>query len=127
MSFLNPKSRNRKRRGRKKATTEKVSNSWIHPSKSESLNQSHHKLNAKIGALEDFLSGHAIAEERKNQMRRENIMPPPETLTRQQSRRRMSAIERRRYLAERNRGGIKFFFLFSLACGIAWWLLKNGL
>lgn len=132
MSFLNPKSRNRKRRGGKKTSAEKVSNTWIHTdstpaAKSQTLKQSHHKLNAKIGALEDFLAGHALAEAHKNQMRRDNILPPPESLNHQQARRRMSAIERRRYLAERNRGGIKFFSLFCIASAIGWWLLKNGL
>lgn len=77
--------------------------------------------------LEDFLAGRAMVEERRDQMRRNNILPPPENNLRLQARRRMSAIERRRYLAERNRGGIRFFILFCLVCGILWWLLKSGL
>ncbi len=125
MSFLNSKARNRKRRGRKKTSVEKTNSSWIHDGSAPS--KDHHKLNAQIGVLEDFLAGRAREVVHKDQMRRNNILPPPETFNKQRARRRMSTVERRQYLAERNRGGLSFLFLFCLSCGIIWWLLKSGI
>lgn len=93
----------------------------------DSLNQRHEKLHAKIGVLEDFLAGHAMEAQQQDQMRRDNIIPPPETFLLKQKHHRMSALERRHQHTERNRGGIRFFFLFCLACGMVWWLLKVGL
>ena len=131
MSFLNSKARNRKHRSSKKSHNKKGEFSWMNdsanPAEPQSLDQKHHKLNAKIGVLEDFLAGHAMAALQKDQMRRDNILPPPETFIKKQSKKRMSALERRQQYAERNRGGLRFFSLFCLGCGIAWWLLKTGL
>ena len=137
MAFLRSKSRNRRRNSRKRKMSEKTSTSWIHGNSSEesaktsrklnTVNQNYHQLNAKIGVLEEFLAGHAMAAENRDQMRRNNILPPPESTLRHQARRKMSAMERRKYLASRERGGLKFFALFCLASAIGWWLLKTGL
>ncbi|MEM7699986.1 MAG: hypothetical protein AAF236_16445 [Verrucomicrobiota bacterium] len=54
-------------------------------------------------------------------MRRENILPPPEPT--RINRTEVSVTEKRRRLAQRDRAGVKFLLLCSLASAIGWWLM----
>jgi len=82
-----------------------------------------HQLHAQIGAIESFLARRDQAEEKRRQMKAENILPPPDRAAPKRSRTTMTLAERRRYLAERNRNGVRFLFLFVVACGLIWWLV----
>lgn len=86
-----------------------------------------HQLHAKIGAIESFLEKHQMASELQLRMKQENILPPPDRCRRPRGPKAMTMAERRRYMADRNRTGLKFLFLFSLACAIGWWLIFSGL
>ena len=134
MSFFSSSPKNRRRRSRSKST--KDSGALLDPpkekprspKKTDDLGEQAFQLNARIGALESFLAKKTAAEERRQQMRGQNILPPPDkTSLRPAKKRQLSHAERRRYHAERNRNGIHFFFLFCLACGIAWWLIFSGI
>ncbi|MEM9281686.1 MAG: hypothetical protein AAGA96_07670, partial [Verrucomicrobiota bacterium] len=85
------------------------------------------QLNAQIGAIETFLAFHQEAHMKKEMMKRNNILPPLDQNARRKERRKMTLAARRRYLAERNRTGLRFLFLFCLACGIGWWLIFSGI
>lgn len=85
------------------------------------------QLNAQIGALESFLAKKNEADVTRMKMKSENILPPPEkTARRSRSREVLSLAERRRYHKERSKNGLHFLTLFSLACGIVWWLIFSG-
>jgi hypothetical protein len=88
-----------------------------------------YELNAQIGAIENFLAGKNAARALAERMKRDGVLPPPDRdeTPRVASRRpALSHAERRRLHAERSRSGIRFLFLFCLACGLAWWLIFSG-
>jgi hypothetical protein len=136
MSLFSSNPKNRRRSSRSKSTKETAplldtgrekARSRKAP-KSGDLGEQALQLNARIGALESFLAKKTAAEERREQMQRDNILPPPDrTALRPAKKRQLSHAERRRYHAERNRTGVQFFVLFCLACGLAWWLIFSGI
>ncbi len=134
MSFFSSSPKNRRRRSRSKSTRDSAAlldtakEKPRSKKKTNDLGEQAIQLNARIGALESFLAKKTAAEERREQMQRDNILPPPDRASlRPAKKRRLSHAERRRYHAERNRTGIQFLFLFCLACGIAWWLIFSGI
>lgn len=130
MSLFSSSPKNRKRR---RASSRKDS-AWIDDSskpkrssgKKAKSGQEVHQLNAQIGAIESFLAKHHEAEIQRQVMKRQNILPPPDHTNHRRAKRTMTLAARRRYLAERNRTGLGFLFLFCLACGIGWWLIFSG-
>lgn len=134
MSFFSSSPKNRRRRSRARSPKETSallnpeSANTGSPKKASDLGERAYQLNAQIGAIESFLAKKTAAEARRVQMQRENILPPPDKATKSPSKKKqLSHAERRRYHAERSRNGLHFLFLFSLACGIAWWLIFSGI
>ncbi len=129
--MLSSTPKNRKRRVRRKKNKLDQWDASAKPArksrKPETPADTYQKLHAQIGAIESFLEKRQRAEAQKLQMRQQNILPPPDGLKKKRTRRAMSLAEKRRYNATRNRNGIKFLFLFCLACGIAWWLIFAGI
>tara|TARA_R110000850_G_scaffold19988_5_gene59812 strand:- start:183 stop:578 length:396 start_codon:yes stop_codon:yes gene_type:complete len=130
MSLFSSRPKNRRRRSRSGKET-----SWIDPDsttggksprRATTPKQKEHQLNAQIGAVESFLAKHHAAEVKRDYMKRENILPPPDQSSHRKAKRKMTLAARRRYLAERNRNGLRFLALFCLACGIGWWLIFSG-
>jgi len=129
MGLFSSGNKNRKRRTPAK---KRGGSAWkkkaLSPRKeSKSAKQQHHKLHAQISNLENFLAKKSVEDEKRLRMRSMNILPPPDKARKNAARRKMSAAEKRRYLSQRNRSGMRFLTLFLLACGIAWYLLKTGL
>lgn len=86
--------------------------------------QAAHHLNAQIGVLENFLQKHHEAELNRLEMKAQNIIPPPEHLEAKRARvHAFTMAEKRKYLSQRNRHGLQFLLLFSLAFLIGWWIL----
>lgn len=123
--------KNRKRRVRKKKDKldqwDTASPSKKKSRKSTSTAETYQKLHAQIGAIESFLEKKQLAEAQKLRMRQQNILPPPDNMKKRRTPRAMTLAEKRRYNAARNRNGLRFLFLFCLACGIAWWLIFSGI
>lgn len=95
--------------------------------KQQSPAETYQTLHAQIGAIESFLEKRQMAEAKELHMRQQNILPPPDRAEKRRGARAMTLAEKRRYHAARNRSGLKFLFLFCLACGIAWWLFFSGM
>lgn len=94
----------------------------------EHLDEEYARLNAKIGVLEEFLTGSVIQQERLRRQRREGIIPPPDhpSYKRRKSSRRMILSQEEAYYQQRQQHGLTFLALFIAACAIAWWLLGSG-
>lgn len=131
MSLFSSSPKNRKRR---RATSRKDS-SWINDSEKKPQQtrtkscskEAHHQLHAQIGAIETFLAKHHQAETQREMMKKQNILPPPDRSAHKRAKRAMTHAARRRYHSERSKAGMRFLFLFCLACGIGWWLIFSGM
>ena len=130
MSLFSSSPKNRKRR---RGTSRKDS-SWISEPekqapkkrKSASPREKQHQLHAQIGAIETLLAKHHQAENQRELMKKQNILPPPDRSAHKRAKRAMTHAARRRYHAERSVAGMRFLLLFCLACGIGWWLIFSG-
>ena len=128
MSLFSTPPKNRKRRH----VTSRRDSSWINdternPQQGRTKScpkEAQHQLHAQIGAIETFLAKHHQAETQREMMKKQNILPPPD---RSAHKRAISHAARRRYHSERSKAGMRFLFLFCLACGIGWWLIFSGL
>jgi len=127
MSLFSSSRKNRKRR----RVTSRKDSSWINESEKKPQQkrtkscpkETQHQLHAQIGAIETFLAKHHQAETRREMMMKQNILPPPDRSAHKRAKRAMTHAARRRYHAERSKAGVRFLFLFCLACGIGWWLI----
>lgn len=127
MSLFSRRPRNRKRR---RAFRRRDPEDWkreiLETVQQADEQEEHEVLHARIGHLQQVIARQVAEEEKRLYMRSNNILPPPEPPQRPSAQRSMSSAQRRRYLAERNRCGLRFFGLFLVACGLAWWLLESG-
>ncbi len=94
----------------------------------ERLDEEYAVLNAKIGALEEFITGSVIQQERIRRQRREGILPPPDhpKFKRRERPSRMLLSQEEAYYQKRHQHGFTFLALFIAACVIGWWLLGSG-
>ena len=92
------------------------------------LEDEHATLHARIGVLEEFITGSVIQQERLRRQRKEGILPPPDhpSFKRRKGPRRMILSEEEAYYQQRQQHGLTFLALFVAACAIAWWLLGSG-
>lgn len=132
MGLFSNKPTNRRRRRRRAPERDWIDESGSSaprkaPKAPEHPREQVHKLHAQIGALESFLQKHHQAEKARLIMKTENILPPPDRSAHRNAKRVMTHAARRRYLAERNRTGLRFLMLFCTACGLAWWLIFSGM
>lgn len=134
MSLFSNSPRNRRRRVRRKPSTDQF---WLDEDGAKPApprtrqprgkQDQTYQLHAQIGAIESFLAKHHQAEVERVRMKRENILPPPDRSAHKRAHKQMTMAARRRYLAERNRNGLQFLGLFITACGLAWWLIFSGI
>ncbi|MBP82436.1 MAG: hypothetical protein CMO61_01150 [Verrucomicrobiales bacterium] len=126
--------RSPKNRKRSRLSSRKDS-SWIddaqeltRPKRGKSCpRETQHKLHAQIGAIESLLAKHHATEAQRELMKKQNILPPPDRSAHKRAKRVLTHAARRRYHAERSIAGMRFLFLFCLACGIGWWLIFSGI
>lgn len=131
MSLFSTSPKNRKRRH----VTSRRDSSWINdternPQQGRTKScpkEAQHQLHAQIGAIETFLAKHHQAETQREMMKKQNILPPPDRSAHKRAKRAITHAARRRYHSERSKAGMRFLFLFCLACGIGWWLIFSGL
>ena len=92
------------------------------------LGEQWQSLHAKIGALENFITGSVMREEKQKRLRSQNILPPPEHRIQPNRRKhpeRMGRWEAQNYYGRREMHGLTFLALFAAVCALLWWL-ANG-
>ena len=99
-------------------------------SEKESIDEEWQSLNAKIGALENFITGSIVREEKQRRLRSQNILPPPERAQGNRRARnnahRMSRWEAQNYYGKRQKNGITFLLWFLAVCAVLYYLVQTG-
>ena len=96
-------------------------------SEHQELSEEWESLHAKIGVLENFITGSVVQEEKKRRQRSQNILPPPERAhgnRRVRKNQRMSRWEAQNYYGQRERNGLTFLAWFVAVCAVVWWLFR---
>lgn len=131
--------RRRNLRSRSKPTRSRPRKEVTEAAKSRSRSRLQHErkdldeewetLNAKIGVLENFITGSIVHEEKKRRLRSQNILPPPESphgKRKVRNAHRMSRWEAQNYYGKRERNGLTFLLWFGAVCAVLWWLVQTG-
>ncbi|NNE90186.1 MAG: hypothetical protein HKN23_00920 [Verrucomicrobiales bacterium] len=119
----------RKNKNRRRSKTQRLRSPKTNTSKKALLSDEYQKLDAKIGVLEDFITGTVVKESRREKMRSKNILPPPEqwgASFHKKPDQRKARWEERQHLANRERSGLTFLALFFGFCLMVWWLINLG-
>ena len=96
---------------------------------SRELDEKWETLNAKIGVLENFITGSMIREQKRRRLRSQNILPPPEHRTqpnRRKQSQKMGRWEAQNYYGQREKHGLTFLLIFAAVCAMLWWLINGA-
>lgn len=93
------------------------------------LDEEWETLHAKIGVLENFITGSVMREQKRARLKSQNILPPPEHRTQPNRRRqsqKMGRWEAQNYYGQREKHGLMFLLLFAAVCAMLWWLINGA-